>query len=78
MSTKDSIFYGNGLHVYKECKTDEICLEVEPVDFSSHDLTLTKFNENYGSFVMPKDAWIQLAKNLLYRFDEQNGGGENE
>ncbi len=71
MSTKDSIYYGHGLHIFKECMTDDICIEADKFIYNSDGTVGTiKVNEKYGALTMPKEAWIELANNILERFNE--------
>ena len=64
MSTRSTIHYGSGLHIYLEQNADEVCLEVEPFWFSEEGPKLGKRNEKYGGLVIGKQDLINLAHDL--------------
>ena len=65
MSTRSSIFYAHGIHLYEEVMSEDICMEID--DFVGEELKPgnIKLNEKYESLTMPKDAWIDFAQSIL-------------
>lgn len=64
MSTRQSIVYVGPLHIYNECISNEICIEVIGVNLEHGTITLTKYNEKYGASVISKEDLRRIYEEL--------------
>lgn len=72
MSSRQSIVYAGPIHIYNECMADEICIELEAVNFEGP--TFTKYNEKYGSPVISKEDLKKVYEALAKYFERTDNG----
>jgi len=65
MSTRSSIYCENGIHIFREVLSDDICLEVDDMFFEDNKTNATKWNDKYNCFTMPENAWIEMAEAII-------------
>lgn len=74
MSTRSTIFFSqkSGFHVYKSVITENVCIETHPLwelQEYGYLANAPEFRDgDYNDFTMPKEQWIELAKNILEHF----------
>ena len=65
MSTRASFCYVNGLHVYEECLTGEICIYVEDPEGRMRVYPQdTNINKKYGDLIFSKENLIEIRESL--------------
>lgn len=67
MSTRSSIFYGEGIHLYTEVMSEELCIELNNMYFTETGLEFAKGlkrNEKYESLVISREALIGLRDSI--------------
>jgi hypothetical protein len=65
MSTRASIFYGEGIHLYVETFSDDVCLELERSFFDDDGgIKEAKTNPMYGDIVLSRKALEELCRSL--------------
>ena len=65
MSTRSSMFYKHGIHLFVETKYSTICCDW-PEDCETLDVNRDAY---YQSFTMPLDDWEEFTKSLLKHVD---------
>ena len=76
MSSKSTIFYGECLHIYEECISEEICVEAEGICWET--LKPIKHNEKYGSLVISVESLKKLAEDISEYFEKKHEVVRNE
>jgi hypothetical protein len=70
MSTRSSIFYGEGLHVFEEVNSNDICISLFTAYLQEDEFRQIKLNGAYEDLVISKDSLRQLADNI-YKYLEK-------
>lgn len=73
MSTRSSIYYDEAVHLFEECLSEDICLDIKIGGFKNEVEVGSKYlNEKYESFTMPEGSWRELNKKLTEYFADKD------
>lgn len=67
MSTRCSIVYVAGLHIYRECNSDEICIERRIVEYRTKEEGERHFNEKYDDPIISREE-LALIRDEISNF----------
>lgn len=69
MSTKQSIVYAGGFHIYYECTHEDICIEYAPSMYFLAGKEVPKLNRSYGSQTISEEDLRKMYLELKEYFE---------